>query len=114
MIFEQGRLCMKIAGREAGKYCVIVEKKDDNFVVVSGPKSITRVKRRACNIVHLEPLQDKFKISSGSDEELERLWKESGMIEKLGIKIPEKKKVREKPKEEAPAKVRKPKAEPKK
>lgn len=114
MILESGRVCMKIAGREAGKYCIVVERKDDSFVVVSGPKSITQVKRRICNIVHLEPLQDKFKISSGSDEELERLWKDSGLIEKFGIKIPEKKKIREKPKEEAPAKVRKPKVEKKK
>ncbi|HDI12670.1 MAG TPA: 50S ribosomal protein L14e, partial [Hadesarchaea archaeon] len=46
MVVDVGRVCVKIAGHEAGKRCVVVEVLDDTFVVVSGPK----VKRRRCNI----------------------------------------------------------------
>ena len=63
-MIEIGRLCVKIAGRDAGKSCVIVEVVDDNFVVVDG-----QVKRKRCNIDHLEPLQHKLPIASGASHE---------------------------------------------
>ena len=44
-----GRVCVKLLGREAGKSCVIVNQLDDNFVLIDG-----NVKRRKCNINHLE------------------------------------------------------------
>ncbi len=94
-LIEQGRVCMKIAGREAGRYCVVLEVGGE-FATVSGPKNITGVKKRKCNVAHLEPFQEVFKVSSGSDEELEKLWKESGLIDKLGIKVQEKKVKKEK------------------
>ena len=101
-MIEPGRICLKIAGREAGKYCVIVERIDDSFVLITGPKSITRVKRRKCNIDHLEPTEEKFDINSkAEDSQIEDLWKKSNLIEKFNIKIPVKRK--EKPKEK-PAK----------
>ena len=62
MILDKGRVCLKIAGREAGKYCVIVEPVDESFVLITGPKSITRIKRRKCNIEHLEPTSEMLKI----------------------------------------------------
>ncbi|MEM5790964.1 MAG: 50S ribosomal protein L14e, partial [Candidatus Aenigmatarchaeota archaeon] len=43
MPLEVGRVCLKIAGREAGKYCVVLKKIDDNFVLITGPKSLTGV-----------------------------------------------------------------------
>ena len=88
MILEKGRVCLKIAGREAGKYCVVVEPIDESFVMVTGPKTITRIKRRKCNVLHLEPTKEKIDIGSGSDEEVEKAWRNSGLIEKLGIQIP--------------------------
>ena len=88
-MLEVGRVCMKIAGREAGKYAVIIDKIDDNFVLITGPKSITGVKRRKCNIDHLEPTEHKFDIDPKADDtSIENLWKNSGLIEKLGIKLP--------------------------
>lgn len=99
MILEQGRVCLKIAGREGGKYCVIVEKINDNFVLITGPKSITQVKRRKCNIDHLEPTPEKFDIGNGDDSTIEKVWKDSGLIEKFKIKTPVKKAKKEKPKE---------------
>ncbi|UCD07045.1 MAG: 50S ribosomal protein L14e [Candidatus Aenigmatarchaeota archaeon] len=101
-MFEVGRICLKTAGREAGKYCVIVKKMDENFVMVTGPKSLTRVKRRRCNINHLEPLTEKIKIKSdASDAEVLKAYKVDSVSERLGFEKPKKaKKVEpEKPKE---------------
>ena len=91
-MIENGRICLKIAGREAGKYAVIVETIDDNFVIISGPKSITGVKRRKCNIDHLEVTDNKLDIEEKAEDSLlEAQWKNSGLIEKLEIKVPVKK-----------------------
>ncbi|MEM5778497.1 MAG: 50S ribosomal protein L14e [Candidatus Aenigmatarchaeota archaeon] len=91
-MIEPGRVCLKIAGREAGLYCVIVERIDDNFVLITGPKTVTGVKRRRCNINHIEPTEHKLEIDSKADDAfIEDIWKKSGLIEKLGIKIPVKK-----------------------
>jgi large subunit ribosomal protein L14e len=99
-MYEQGRICLKIAGREAGKYCVIVESVDDNFVLITGPKSITGVKRRKCNIDHIEPTENKLDIDSKSDDaSIENLWKSSGLIEKLEIKVPMKREFKKKTEE---------------
>ncbi len=95
MMLTQGRIVLKIAGREAGKYAVVVGEVKNSFVEISGPKSITGVKRRKVSIFHIEPTENVLK--NGSDEELEKEWKNSGLIEKLGIKIPQKRKqIREK------------------
>jgi large subunit ribosomal protein L14e len=85
MLFEKGRICLKIAGREAGKYCVVVEEGEE-FVTVTGPKEITKIKRRKCNTNHLEPTVEKLDVKGGSDEEIKLLWESSGLLEKLGIK----------------------------
>ncbi len=56
-MIEVGRLCIKIAGRDAGKKCVIVDVLDKNTVMIDG-----ETRRRKCNIKHLEPLKDTIKI----------------------------------------------------
>ncbi len=77
-------MCVKTAGREAGRYCVIVKKVDANFVLVTGPKSLTKVRRRKCNVDHLEPLMEKVKIKSdASDEEVAKAYKADGILAKL-------------------------------
>lgn len=73
-----GRVCIKIAGKDAGRKCVVVEVLDDVFVLVSGPK----IKRRRCNVAHLEPLEQRLEIPHGaSDEEVRRSLEEAGLIE---------------------------------
>ena len=68
---EVGRICIKTRGREAGKKCVIVDLIDKNFVLITGPKSLTGVRRRRANIRHLSPTEEKVNISRGaSDEEV--------------------------------------------
>jgi large subunit ribosomal protein L14e len=96
-MLEPGRIVLKIAGREAGKYAVIVDSVKDNFVLITGPKSITGVKRRKCNIDHIEPTEHKFDIESNVDDvSIENLWKSSGLIEKLQIKVPVKREFKNK------------------
>ena len=86
---EIGQVCVKLVGREKGKYCVVVKRIDENFVIVSGPKSLTGVKRRRANVIHLQPLQYKFEIKEdASDEDLLEEWKKSGLIEKFRLKLP--------------------------
>jgi len=87
-MIEPGRVVLKIAGREAGKYAVILEKVDDTFVLLTGPKTITGVKRRKCNIDHIEPTEHKFDLQAKDDSAIEGLWRSSGLIEKLEIKVP--------------------------
>ena len=60
-LFDVGRVCMKIAGRDAGKQCVVVETVDDRFVVVDG-----QTRRRRVNILHLEPLMQTVDVSTGA------------------------------------------------
>jgi large subunit ribosomal protein L14e len=48
-MIEVGRVCYKIAGREAGKPCVILESAGANMVLIDG-----LVRRKKCNIKHLE------------------------------------------------------------
>jgi len=68
---EVGRICVKTRGREAGKRCVIVDIIDKNFVLVTGPRSLTGVRRRRANISHLNPTEEKINIRRGaSDEEI--------------------------------------------
>lgn len=85
---EVGRVCVKIAGREAGLKCVIVDLVDENFVVVTGPKDVSGVKRRRANIKHLMPLEVVLKISRGaSDEEVRRALEAQGMLDMMKERV---------------------------
>lgn len=93
-MLEIGRLAVKTCGREAGKKAIVVDIQDDNFVLIDG-----QVKRRRCNISHLEPLAQILKIKkNASHEEIVKEFK------KLGIDLKEKK---SKEKKEKPKKQRK-------
>ena len=66
-----GRVCVKTMGREKGKRCIIVDIMDRSFVLVTGPKSVTGVKRRRANVEHLELLDEMVEIPRrASDEEV--------------------------------------------
>ena len=47
-MFEIGKTCLKIAGRDAGKLAVIIDVLDETYVMIDG-----EVRRRKCNIYHL-------------------------------------------------------------
>lgn len=107
---------MKITGREAGKYCVVVKKENSAFVVVTGPRILTGIKRRRSNIAHLEPTQYIIEIpENAADEVVLDGFEKALLFTKLGLKKPsaaqvksEKAKVqapKETPKEEKKEKV---------
>jgi large subunit ribosomal protein L14e len=81
---EVGRVCVKVAGRESGRKCVIVDVMDKSFVVVTGPKKVTGVKRRRVNINHVAPIEDTVQIKRGaSDEEVTKMIEADGKLEDM-------------------------------
>jgi len=81
---EVGRVCVKIAGRETGRRCVVVDVVDKNFVVVTGPVKVSGVKRRRVNISHVEPTEMKVKIGKGDgDSEVVEALKATGFLDKM-------------------------------
>ncbi|MEK6886860.1 MAG: 50S ribosomal protein L14e [Nanoarchaeota archaeon] len=58
---EIGRVCIKLAGRDAGNVAVVVDNVDDKFVLIDG-----NVRRRKCNVMHLEPLDEVLKIKKNA------------------------------------------------
>ena len=92
-MMEVGRICTKIAGRDAGKKCVIIDVLDDRFVIIDG-----ETRRRKCNVKHIEPSDNLIKISKkASHEEVKSEFK------KLGIEI---KDTKPRPKKEKKKQVR--------
>ncbi|MGQ4833162.1 MAG: 50S ribosomal protein L14e [Candidatus Asgardarchaeia archaeon] len=88
MLFEVGRICVKTLGREAGRKCVIVDIIDKNFVLVTGPKDISGVRRRRSNIKHLEPTPERIDISRGaSDEDVKKALEAAGKLEWMREKL---------------------------
>ena len=70
-----GRIAVKLVGREAGKECVIVEQVNDSFVIIDG-----NVKRRKCNLQHLELTEKVLDLKKGaSTEEVREAMKKAKM-----------------------------------
>jgi len=85
---EVGRVCVKLFGREAGRKCVIVDVIDKSFVLVTGPKTVSGVKRRRTNINHVEPLQDKLDVKRGaSDEDVAEAIKTAGKQDEMAQRV---------------------------
>ena len=59
-----GRVCVKIAGRDAGKKCIVVDVLGKEMVMIDG-----ETRRRKCNIAHIEPLDKKVDIKKGASHE---------------------------------------------
>lgn len=97
-MIETGRLCIKIAGRDAGKKCVVVDVIDETFALIDG-----ETRRKKVNIKHIEPTNKKIDIKKGASHEVV-----VSEFKKLGVTIKPKK---SKPKTERPRKQRKKKAE---
>jgi large subunit ribosomal protein L14e len=88
---EVGRICVKQVGRETSKKCVVIDVMDKSFVLVTGPKKITGVKRRRVNINHVMPLQDKIEVKRGaSDDEVAQVLESAGKLQEMtqAVKTP--------------------------
>lgn len=95
-MIEVGRLIIKIAGRDAGLKGVIVEVLEKEYVLIDG-----QVRRRKCNVLHIEPLDKVIKIpKKANHEEIVMALK----AEDIEVK---EKKDKEKEKREKPKKQRK-------
>jgi large subunit ribosomal protein L14e len=64
MVFNVGTVCVKVAGRDAGKTCVIIEAAKDGYVIIEG-----ETRRRKCNVRHIEPLDRIIEIKAGASHE---------------------------------------------
>ncbi|MCF2144458.1 MAG: 50S ribosomal protein L14e [Candidatus Heimdallarchaeota archaeon] len=62
-MIDIGRIVVKIAGREALRKAVVVDIIDKNFVLITGPPTLTGIKRRRVNIKHIEPTSKKLEIT---------------------------------------------------
>lgn len=90
-MFQVGRVCVKIAGRDAGKKCVIVKHIEGKYYLIDG-----ETRRRKCNTLHLEPLDQILDIKeNASHEEVMKLF---------GLELKEKK---QKAKSDKPSQKRK-------
>jgi len=105
-MMEVGRLCLKTAGRDAGKRCVVIDTIDKNHVLVDG-----ETRRRKCNILHLEPIDKVIEISQKADHEavveaLKKIGIEAAVKKSLKEETPKPKNARKKaePKDKAASK----------
>jgi large subunit ribosomal protein L14e len=86
--FEVGRVCVKTAGRDALRRCILVEIIDKNFGLVTGPKKISGIRRRKVNLSHLEPTEDKITIDkNASDDSVLKALENADLIDKMKKKI---------------------------
>ena len=85
--YDIGRLCVKTTGREAGKYCIIIDVIDKNYLLIDG----LQVRRRRVNYNHVEPLTETIEISKGAPhKEVEDAIKKAKLTEKMNetVSIP--------------------------
>lgn len=77
MLFEIGRVCVKIAGRDAGKKCVVIDDLGDGHVLIDG-----QTRRKKCNVKHLDPLTQTVSVKkNASPDEVKT------ELEKIGIEV---------------------------
>ena len=109
-MFDIGQVCIKIAGRDAGKKCVIVQKVDEQTVLVDG-----QTRRRNCNLRHLEPTSESVTLKDGADHEAVKKALEAINVQ---VRDTKPKQLTEKPhkvkKQSAPKEEKKPKKQVKK
>ena len=67
-LVEVGRICVKTHGRETGKKCVVVERVDKNFVLITGPPEVSGIRRRRSNVDHLHPTTKQIDIKAGAED----------------------------------------------
>lgn len=85
---EIGRICIKIKGRESGKKCVIVDIIDKSFVLITGPQTLTGVKRRRVNVQHITSTEKSVKIKrDSSDEDVIKALETDEKLEDMKVKI---------------------------
>jgi len=80
-MIDIGRVCIKTAGRDAGKKCVVLDVVDNGYVLVDG-----QTRRKKVNIKHLEPTREVLEIQQGASHEVV-----ADAFSKVGINLQESK-----------------------
>ena len=97
-MYEIGRLCVKLAGRDARMKCVIIDVLDNNYVMIDG-----QTRRRKCNINHLEPLDKVLKVKkNATHSEVKTVLKK----EKIEVTDTKPKKAKKRPRKVKKTKVK--------
>jgi large subunit ribosomal protein L14e len=92
---EIGQMAVKIAGRDSDQLCLILNIIDENFVLIDG-----NVRRKKCNIKHLEILDKTLEINKNASSEM--------VVKALEMeKIKVLKKGKERTRKERPRKIKK-------
>ena len=87
-VIDVGRIVVKVLGREAGRKAVVVDIIDENYVLITGPKSLSGIRRRRVNINHIEPTDKKIEIKKGaSDEEVLKALEAAGLVEYMKERV---------------------------
>ncbi|MDI3474261.1 MAG: large subunit ribosomal protein L14e [Candidatus Woesearchaeota archaeon] len=77
-MFEIGRICLKTAGRDAGKYGIVIKQEEAQYVLIDG-----YTRRRKVNVKHLEPTSKLVDIKeNASTEEVKKALEKAGFKEK--------------------------------
>jgi len=77
-MFSTGRICLKTAGRDAGKCCVVLKEPEKGYVLIDG-----ETRRKAVNINHLEPTKKTLKIKQEAEtQEVKDALKKEGFVVK--------------------------------
>jgi large subunit ribosomal protein L14e len=64
--------------------CVVVDVVDKSFALITGPKTVSGVRRRRVNINHVEPLEESVDVKRGaSDEDVAQVLKKAGKLEEM-------------------------------
>jgi large subunit ribosomal protein L14e len=59
--------------------------------LITGPKTVSNIKRRRANVDHLKPINEKIEIKRGAtDEEITEVLKSAGKLEEMKtvVKLP--------------------------
>ena len=57
---------------------------DKSFVLVTGPKKVTGIKRRRVNINHIMPLEERIEVKRGaSDDEVSQALEAAGKLKEM-------------------------------
>lgn len=64
-MLDVGRLCIKTAGRDAMRHCIIIDIIDEKYVLVDG-----NTRRKKVNKAHLEPLNKIFDIKKNAETKI--------------------------------------------
>ncbi|MFW6014062.1 MAG: 50S ribosomal protein L14e [Candidatus Nanoarchaeia archaeon] len=77
-MFTTGRICLKTAGRDAGKYCVVLKATENGYVLIDG-----ETRRKRVNVNHLEPTKKTVKVKEEAEtQEVKDALKKEGIAVK--------------------------------